>query len=76
SGNSAVRSERAGDARIHRERAFGNDGRQEEKPVLPDFAEIGVQRGRPVSEQEPPYCHQIQDQITSLNVPDNDTAAF
>lgn len=76
SGNSAVRSERAGDERIHRERAFGNDGRQEEKPVLPDFAEIGVQRGRPVSEQERPYCHQIPDQITSLNVPDNDTAAF
>lgn len=76
SGNSAVRSERAGDERIHRERAFGTDGRQEEKPVLPDFAEIGVQRGHPVSEQERPYCHQIPDQITSLNVPDNDTAAF
>lgn len=76
SGNSAVRSERAGDERIHRERAFGTDGRQNEKPVLPDPAEIGVQRGSTVSEQERSYCHQIPDQITPLNVPENDTAAF
>lgn len=76
SGNSAVRSERAGDERIHRERAFGNDGRQEEKPVLPDFAEIRVQRGHTVSEPERSYCHQISDQIIPLNVSDNDTAAF
>lgn len=76
SGNSAVRSERAGDERIHRKRAFDTNGRQNEKPVLPDPAEIGVQRGRAVSEQERPYRHQIPDQITPLNVPDNDTAAF
>lgn len=76
SGNSAVRSERAGDERIYRERAFGHDGRQEEKPVLPDLAEIRVQRGYTVSEPERAYRHQISDQITPLNAPDNDTAAF
>ncbi len=76
SGNSAVRSERAGDERIHRKRAFDTDGRQDEKPVLPDLAEIGVQRGRPVSEQEWPYRHQIPDKITLLNAPDGNTVAF
>lgn len=76
SGNSAVRSERAGDEQIHRKRAFDTDGRQNEKPVLPDPAEIGVQRGRTVSEQERAYRHQIPDQITLLNAPDDNTVAF
>lgn len=76
SGDSAVRSERAGDERIHRGRAFCNDGRQNEKPVLPDPAEIGVQRGHAVSEQERAYCHQIPDEITPLNVPDSNTVTF
>jgi len=76
SGNSAVRSERAGDERIHRERAFDTDGRQDEKPVLPYLTEICVQRGHTISEPERAYRHQIPDQITPLNVSDNITAAF
>lgn len=76
SGNSAVRSECTGNERIHRERAFGTNGRQNEKPVLPDPAKIGVQRGLAVSEPERAYRHQISDQITPLNAPDDNTVAF